>query len=296
MKLTYILILAFIATSCKTAVKPVMTIPMKQNAKLTLISETLGLSHAESVAYDPNYNRLYVSVQGEQVPGDGGIATIDLEGNMINKNFTTGLNNPKGIAIAGDWIYVSDVTELIGINRETGEILKRYTHEDAKFLNDVAVDENNDVYVSDMGTSSIFKLDDNKFIKWLSTPELENPNGLLAVGNNLYVASWGLPGSENAEGNTQGRLLKLDLNTKNIEQVTAIPLGNLDGIQVYDDQHFLVSDWRKGVIYKISKSGIAELFLTSEASVGDILYIQDQQLLALPLNRQNKVQIFTANE
>jgi len=294
MKYSLLICSILLFTACKTPVRFVPKVPIPV-AQLTLIAETPGLSHAESVAYDESFNRLYVSVQGEQEPGDGGIATIDLEGNIINKSFTTGLNNPKGIAILGDWIYVSDVTELVGISRQTGEILKRIPADNAQFLNDVAVDNNNNVYVSDMRSSSIYRLKDGNLENWLSTTELENPNGLLAVGNDLFVAGWGLPGSENTEGNTQGRLLKVNIRTKEIEKVTALPQGNLDGIQVFDSNHFLVSDWRKGNVYKISRSGEVTLFKNSEASVGDILYIRDKKLLALPLNRQNKVQIFKVN-
>lgn len=278
--------------SCKTPVKLITTAPIPL-AQLELIAEIQDLSHAESVAYDESYNRLYVSVQGEQEPGDGGIATIDLEGNVINKEFTTGLNNPKGIAVSQEFIYVSDVKELVKINKADGSILQKFSTGEEQFLNDVAIDKDGNVYVSDMSSSSIYKLDDKgTFSKWLTTPTLENPNGLLAIDNELYVAAWGIKGSENDQGHTQGRLLKVTINTKEIEKVTAQPQGNLDGLQIFDYDHFLVSDWRKGTISKISISGEVELFFQSEASVGDILYLKDKKLLALPLNRQNKVQLY----
>jgi hypothetical protein len=148
-----------------------------------------------------------------------------------------------------------------------------------------------------MRTSSIYKLDTKgTFGKWMSTPELENPNGLLAVDDILYIAAWGLPDVNDPQAIPQGRFLKVNLQTQFVEKITARPQGNLDGLQVYDEDHFLLSDWRKGLIFKVSKSGEMSLFLTSEISVGDILYIQDQKLLALPLNRQNKVQIYQVNE
>lgn len=296
LKVLCLSLLALLAYSCKTPVKQIMILPVKQNVKFTLISSTPDLSHAESVAFDPNFNRLYVSVQGEQEPGDGGIATIDLEGNIIDKNFTTGLNNPKGIAILNDRIYVSDATELIAISRETGKVLERYSIGDEQFLNDVAVDQNGNVYVSDMRSSSIYRVDaQNNYNKWHSSLDLESPNGLLAVGNDLYIAGWGSAGSENSEGNTQGRFLKVDISTKKIEKITTLPQGNLDGIQVFDDNHFLVSDWRKGTIMKISKSGDVTFFMKSEPSLGDLLYLRDKKILALPLNRQNTVELYNVS-
>ena len=296
MKTFYIIAAVSLAISCKTPVKRIMTLPETPIAQVSLLSETTGLSHAESVIYDENYNRLYVSVQGEQEPGDGGIVTMDLEGNIINKRFTTGLNNPKGLAILGDWIYVSDVTELVGINRQTGEILKRYPVGDEHFLNDVTVDDDNNVYVSDMRTSSIYQLKgSSKLIKWISSPLLENPNGLLALNNTIYVAAWGLPSKVEGQ-NSKGRFIKVDINSKKIENITVDPQGNLDGVQVFDDNHFLISDWRAGTISIAAKNGSFKPFFRSEMSVGDILYIRDKQLLALPLNRQNKVLIYKVNQ
>ena len=104
-----------------------------------------------------------------------------------------------------------------------------------------------------------------------------------------------MPGSENSEGNTQGRLLKLDIATTEIEKVTPLPQGNLDGVQVFDDNHFLISDWRKGTLYKVSRTGEVKLFMNSEESVGDILYLRDKKLLALPLNRQNRVELYNVS-
>jgi hypothetical protein len=49
---------------------------------------------------------------------------------------------------------------------------------------------------------------------------------------------------------------------------------NLDGIQVFDDNHFLVSDWRKVAIMKISKSGDVTFLHEVEPSLGDLLYLR----------------------
>ncbi|WP_194852572.1 SMP-30/gluconolactonase/LRE family protein [Nonlabens antarcticus] len=260
---------------------------------LNLVVEIPDLAHVESVAFDASTQLLYASIQGNQEPGDGSIVTFQLDGSMEDIAFTTGLNNPKGIAIYKNKLYVSDVTELVEIDLQTGNILNRFSTGTEQFLNDVAIDADGNVYVSDMGSSSIYKLEtDGKFTNWLSSPKLENPNGLLVKDNTLFIAAWGLPDKTNNASNPQGRFLKVDLTTKIIDQVTETPQGNLDGLQVLDDQNFLISDWRKGTILKISKSGVTELFFTSKISVGDILYLQKEKLLVIPLNRQNKVEIY----
>jgi len=70
-------------------------------------------------------------------------------------------------------------------------------------------------------------------------------------------------------------------------------LGNLDGIQKYDDDSFLVSAWNSGDIYKISKAGDVKSILKVEKSVGDILYVREKNMLALPMNFQNKLMIYS---
>ncbi|CAL68378.1 hypothetical protein [Christiangramia forsetii] len=76
-----------------------------------------------------------------------------------------------------------------------------------------------------------------------------------------------------------------------IKNITS-ELGNLDGIQKYDETSFLVSAWDSGIIYKISKAGEVEIIMEAEKSVGGILYIPERKILALPMNFQNKLLLY----
>lgn len=260
---------------------------------MELIAEVQHLAHCESVVFDADRNVLYVSVQGEKEPGDGSIAKVSLDGKILEANFISGLNDPKGIALFKDQLYVSDVTELVEADLNTGKVLQRYPGKKAEFLNDVAVDKDGNVYVSDMATSSIYKLDlDGNFENWFSSDALEDPNGLLVEDNTIYIAAWGKRNKDNASGNPKGRMLRLDIPSKKITPITADPLGNLDGLQSYDDDSFLVSDWSTGSLYKISKDGTVSPFFSVEPSVGDILYLPSKQLLGLPMNKQNKLLLY----
>ncbi len=260
--------------------------------KIQLVTSIENLAHVESVAYSDSTQLLYVSVQADQQPGDGSIVTLNLEGIVQDRSYVTGLNNPKGIAIFNNKLYVSDQKELVEIQLATGEILNKYHAGDELFLNDVAIDDQGQVYVSDMRSSSIYKLDtQSNYTKWLSTPLLENPNGLLVQNDTLYVAAWGLP-EKNKKSRASGRFLKVSLLDQSITAITPTAQGNLDGLQTYDQNHFLISDWSAGILYKVSKNGDVVVFLKSQPSVGDHLYLQDKKLLILPLNRQNTVQFF----
>ncbi len=256
-----------------------------------LISEIHGLAHCESVAYEAQEKVLYVSVMADKIEGDGKISKLSLDGVILDPDFITGLNDPKGIAINGKKLFVSNNTSLLEIDLEKGEITQEYTSEEARSLNDVTIDKDGNVFVSDMGSNSIFKLDEKgEFKKWLSSEELQTPNGLLAVNDILYVAGWASQASKET-GNNAGGFMELDVNNKQIKTLTK-DLGNLDGIQVFDEDSFLVSEWGSGTIFRIFKNGDVEKILDTGKSVGDILYLKEEKLLFLPMNIQNKLMIY----
>ena len=291
-KISFILV-TLLLLSCKVNKEKETTQQVHSIPKFELIAETSNLVHCESIAFDPIRNVLYVSVQSEQMPNDGSIAKISLEGEIIKADFITGLNNPKGVAVSGNKLYVADITELVEIDLNTEKIIKKHQEKSAEFLNDVAIAESGEVYVSDMFTSSIFKLNNQGvFRNWFSSPELENPNGLLVLKNNMFIAAWGSFTDKTPANAPQGRFLQLDIATKQITKITTNPIGNLDGVQEYDKDHFLLSDWKKGTVLNVSKSGVSKLFLTTEQSVGDILYLPKKQLLALPIKNGNKILIY----
>lgn len=265
----------------------------QKNSKLELLEEIVGLPNAESVVYDSIRECLYASVTDEE---GGYIAKISLEGEILEKEFITGLKGPKGMVIFGNKIYVSNIVELVEADLNTTKIIKRHQAEGAEFLNDVTSDTDGSIYVSDMATSSIYKLDKkNKIEKWLDTLELENPNGLLTVGQTLYVASWGKFGKTDELARI-GRFLKVDTKTKKIDKITNDALGSLDGLQVFKENSFLISDWKRGKIWEVSESGEAELFFKTNPHVGDILYIKNKKTLVFPFTSTNKILIYKLKE
>ncbi len=272
-----------ITTSCKNnKAAEIAQADTVQIPTATFITETLGLTHCESAVYNAKQNIIYASLIGEKEPGDGAIATIDLDGKLIDALFISGLNDPKGIAITEDKLYVSDINELVEADLKTGKIIKKYSHEGLEFLNDVAIDGQGNVYVSDTGTSKIYQLDtQGNFSLWLADENLDRPNGLLVQNNTMYVASWG------SQPNG-GRVSKIDMTTKAIDSITTI-IGNLDGIRPYDKDRLIISDWNSGMIHLVDYDGNTQLVLQVGQSVGDIAYIQEKKLLLLPMNKQSRL-------
>lgn len=264
-------------------------IPEGSNKDISFEIEELNsvedLSHCESIAFDPARNVMYASLIGEDEDGDGKIARFNPDGSEVDRDFITGLNDPHGIAVAGDRLYTADGTTLVEINLVSQKVLNRYTGVDAVFLNDVAVDSLGNVYVSDMRRSAIYRLKDGEFSEWMVSPELDNPNGLLIEGNTMYISSWG------PQWGVNGMLLKLDMDSREIEKIVPFRFGNLDGVQA-DGDAWLVSDWVSGAVYSVSKDGHPTKIVSTEMSVGDICYMPKTGYLYLPMNFQSKVLVY----
>ena len=286
-------LMPFLSGGCRTmssgASPSLAAIHSKDSVRL--IRSTDGLAAPESVAFDREGNVLYVSVQAGTVPGDGSIAKLSVEGELLDAGYIVGLNDPKGIALGNGKLYVANGTELVEVDLRSGAILRRHTAAGIKFLNDVTIDDEGNVYVAEMFESAIYRLDRHQvFTEWMKSTELENPNGLLAVGDELFVAGWGNFSNSKPLEAPPGRFLKVNLRTKETTRITAEPLGNLDGLQVNGDESFVLSDWKAGVIYRVSKQGVVVPILKTERGVGDILFLREKGLLILPMKMQNQIQ------
>lgn len=247
-----------------------------------LIKKVKGFSHPESVIFDEENEVLYVSNIGDEKENDGFISRMGADGEKMDIKWITNLNDPKGLLLHNERLWVTDVTDLIIMDIHTAEIIARIPVEGAKSLNDITVDDQGVIYISDLEKSSIFSRDERgEIVEWINSEALANPNGLLVVENDIYVASWG--------DSKNGNLLRVNMDSKKIEQVTRAGLGNLDGIQLNKEGEFYVSDWDTGTIYIINKQGETKEIFTSEKSSGDILFYKKENQLILPMNHQNEV-------
>ena len=244
-----------------------------------------GFSHPESVIYDEGSEYFYISNMADRTEGDGFISRVSSKWNKQKHHWVKGLNDPKGLVIKGDRLYVTDVTELVEIDLKSGEILRKIPVEGAKSLNDPAIDEKGEIYFSDLAGNSIFKMNEGgEIVSWLNSPDLEKPNGLWITPEYILVAAWGEA--------QNGHILKVDRKTKEISKVSIEGIGNMDGIQPKGTEEFFISDWATGKIHFFDMKGNLKEVLTSEKSAGDILYLEDEGKLYLPMNHQNELWIY----
>jgi DNA-binding beta-propeller fold protein YncE len=273
-----------------------------EHTKTNKLWETTNdLKNPESVAYAPKQNVLFVSnVNGNPTQKDqnGFISKVSSSnGNIIELNWITGLNAPKGVAISNNnsRLYVSDITDLVEIDIDNGKI-KRLNAPGSAFLNDVVSDNQGNIYVSDTITNTIYKLDGNNNTSslhdWLQSPQLNGPNGLHVdnTKNKLIVASLGDLSKPGAG------IEVVDLKSKTIttlgKEGTTSPFGGLDGIESdTTDTHYYVTDNPAGKVYIVNANGTGYGTLIDLHTQGaaDLEFIPSQSTIIIPLMQDNKL-------
>ena len=270
------------------------------------------LKTPESVIYEPNENVLFVSnIDGlpDRKDKQGFISKVSpLNGSIIELNWVTGLDAPKGMTLINSsnskLLYVSDITDLIEIDINNKKIINRYNAPGSAFLNDVASDNQGHIYVSDTVTNIIYRLDtknlgnssnNNASLQvWLQSPELNGPNGLYVdnTNNKLIIVSFG------AFSKPGGSIKVVDLQNRTMSSLgkegTAVPIGGLDGIEAdTTGRHYYVTDNTAGKLYVVNSNGTGyETLDLQKQGTADLGTILDQNMIIIPMIQDNKLEAY----
>ena len=256
-----------------------------------------GLNEPESVVYDKKTNAIYVSsINGNplELDNNGYISKLSVSGQILEKKWITGLDGPKGLAVFKNFLYVSDINKIWKISLKNKKKTK-FKVNDAGFLNDVVVDKNGDVYMSDMFKNRIYRLKENKINIWKQSELLNSPNGLLIEGNNLIISTWGKI-KEGFQTEIKGKLIKVNLRTREIKKFFSTrPIGNLDGIVFNKNNGYLVTDWVSGKLLTVNKKGIVVESKKINKGAADLEILMHKNLILIPMMQNNNLSAFQIN-
>jgi hypothetical protein len=252
------------------------------------ITEKLGApSHA---LYDPGSKTLFVSQisgEGDKKDGVGVVSRLDLNGQMLDSEWVSGLNAPKGLARSGSTLWVSDIDRLHQIDIEGVKATECYDIPNAKFLTGVTVDSAGVVYVADMLTSTIYSYDKGKIAVDLRGNALESPGGILRDGQRLIVAAWGLTTDYSTEA--PGRFLAIDGRQP---KALSKPLGNLYGIVSDGANGWIGSDFASGRVWHVTENAVPRELLHLSPGIAGIEYVPSKKLLIVPELTQNRISAY----
>ncbi|RVU34344.1 GTP-binding protein [Rheinheimera riviphila] len=268
---------SFVLLSCALA------LPVTATPQLEPLWHTKDLRIPESVllgtaAKSPTLFVSEIDGQGNAADGQGGIALLNVDGSIRQHDWLRGLNAPKGLASFQGKLYVADLTELVVIDIETAKVLEKISAPDSVFLNDVAVDPQGTVYVSDTRKNRLYRLQQNKLSPWLEN--VEAANGLTFVGEQLFIGA----GDKLFKADAQGNL-------------TIVAQGfaeRADGVEHVGNGDFIVSCWA-GLIYYVHADGKLDLLLDNrphKLNTADIGWDSAKQILYVPTFLGNSVQAY----
>lgn len=248
--------------------------------QLESLWQTIDLPTPESVLYvaDKKAPYLFVALidgQGDVADGKGGIAKLATDGKVIDKNWISGLNAPKGMALHENYLYVADITELVIIDIKKQKVIKKIPVADSVFLNDVTVNSSGVVFVSDTRTNKVHRYLDGKIELYLD--KVSSANGLKALGSTLVVGA----GQE---------LILVDAD-KNRAVIAKGFESGIDGIEMIERGEFIVSCW-VGLVYYVHSDGRLKLLIDSreqKINTADIGYDPNTQQLFVPNFFKNTV-------
>ena len=112
-------------------------------------------------------------------------------GDIVKLHWIDGLNGPKGMDVYQNKLFVADINRVAEINLDTDSIETFYNIEGSKFLNDLTIDNEGGIYISDSQTDRIYFLKNGQYSIWLQSDSLGHPNGLYFDGDVLWHASSG---------------------------------------------------------------------------------------------------------
>jgi glucose/arabinose dehydrogenase len=242
-----------------------------------------GLARPEGVRWDAGQRVWFVSnINGRQQKDNNGyLSRVGADGRMEAVRFVEGgrngatLHAPKGMAITGDTLWVTDLDAVRGFHRRTGAPVASVDLGPlgALFLNDLAAAPDGSLYVTDTGVrfdtagtrthtgpDRVFRIRGREAAVVLEGEFLNQPNGiiwdvardrfLIAPITGTAMFAWPGPGER--------------------PEPIASGAGRYDGIEIMADGRVLVSAWNDSTVSVVEGDRIRPVIrgLSAPADIG----------------------------
>jgi hypothetical protein len=247
-------------------------------------NQITGLQSPHSFLADPPGDQYFISnTNGEPEAQDnnGFITRLDQTGKITALKFIQGgqgevvLHAPKGMALVGQTLYVTDLDQLRGYDKATGRPLLNVSLASYRrngqpvALVDVAHDGQGGLYLSDTDANTIYRVDTAKqhaVSIFVHEPSLAGPRGLAVhpKTGHLIVVSW-----------LKGKIFDVTPDGKITELVSngffSHRFNNLDGVDFDSYGNMYVADFTGGKVWRMRpdrKFDVIAEFLSSPADIG----------------------------
>jgi hypothetical protein len=274
-------------------------------AAATKVGAVVGFLTPESVLHDTVQDIYFVSnINGSPTAKDnnGFISRVRPDGAIENLKWVEGgragvtLNAPKGLALLGDTLWVTDIDALRAFNARTGAPVDSVKLDSlgAVFLNDLAIATTGAIYITDTGIKfddvgnilhpgpdRIFRVGpDRKVTVAARGDTLGRPNGITldVVGRRFIVVPFG---SKSVLAWKPG---------DRAPSVIAKGAGVFDGVEMAGAR-MLVSSWADSTVSSY-ETGQPVKLITGVPSPADIGYDAKRNRVLIPVFTGNRVEIW----
>lgn len=222
-----------------------------------------GLKSPESIIVDPQTGIYYVANRdgGSNIRDNrASISKIGSDGLTINRHFIKAgrngifLHAPKGLAILGEELFVTDLDRLQRFDKESGRYLGAVDLSalGVKSLHGITQDGEGNIYVSDTLGNAIYKIAISRnyeISRVFVGPKLGQPKGLAFEEKfkRLIVAA-----------PREGKLLAIQSNGTCLTLFQDRQLRYPDGVDIDRMGHLIVSSSREGVVYHLKNYSTLE--------------------------------------
>jgi predicted alpha/beta superfamily hydrolase/sugar lactone lactonase YvrE len=272
----------------KAIILLIVMIPLKSHAQLNLIWENDSLANGpESIVYDDIRKCCYVSNFG-RFPSDGMtysedyISSFSLEGKLLQRKMVSNITAPTGLCLHNDKLFIVERFGVVVFDLKQNKIEARYRIRTNNFLNDIAVDSKENIYVTASDTNILYRIKDARVEEWLRSDQISRANGITADGDKLIIGICG-----------DSFLKSISIADKKISTLASLGEGIIDGIKKYGDDYF-VSHYG-GRLYLVKTNGeFTEILNTTgeKISCADFEFIESQGLFVIPALQNNKVFLY----
>jgi len=277
------------------------------SADTRFVTTLMGLRNPESVRYDSTQDVYFISNMsgfGSVKDGNGYIVRVSASDAKTASVFIKGgvagvaLDAPKGMALSGDTLWVTDIDKLRGFHRTSGAPLATldFAPLGAVLLNDVAVRPGGELRVTDtgirmteagnyyVGPSRIFAVGPNAAIRTVQSAAQE-PNGIAwdAARQQWVVVSFD-PFAWRVWSMGNGDSLRTLLARER--------QGKLDGVEVLPSGAILYASWADSSLH-VLENGRDRQILREVPAPADIGIDTRRHRVAIPLPTMGWVQVWT---
>lgn len=240
-----------------------------------------GLCEPETAVLNPASNELIISnICGFNKNGEGYLSRVSLDGEMIEARWIEDMDAPAGMARLGDTLYVVDVERVHAIDlisEARTKILGPF--EGAKAFNDIAVDTNGVLYVSDSARGHVLRIVDGIAEPFPNNEtEFKFANGMHIEGETLYV------GGE--------KFWSVDLSTGSVEIINIEGVADIDGIES-DGKGGLSVSIVGGNVWHLPVGGPPQEWTAEGVSSTNHAHLPIVNLIVVPTGYDNTLIAFT---